>query len=292
MKIATVSYHGNVRAGIIGDDGHGLAIELFRADTTLPWALENKDLKHREREAPAPLRSMQLLPPVPNPGKLLCLAGNYREHIIESGFTAPETDDVLTQQVFLKPATCLIGDGADIPIRANNVAVGWEVELAVVIGRGGRDISARDALDHVFGYTILNDISERKLNSRIEKRKKREFDVFFDWLAGKWFDGFAPCGPWIVTADEIPNPHDLGIRLFVNEELRQQSTTGAMLFDIPAQIEYASSITRLEPGDIISTGTPAGAGLGSGSKALKDGDEVVCEIDRIGTLRNRVKASA
>ena len=123
------------------------------------------------------------------------------------------------------------------------MAVGWEVELAVIIGRGGRNIRAADALDHVFGYTVLNDISERKLNSRVENRRKREADGFFDWLAGKWFDGFAPCGPWIVTADEIPDPHTLGIRLFVNGELRQESSTGAMLFDVPAQIEYISSIT-------------------------------------------------
>ena len=161
----------------------------------------------------------------------------------------------------------------------------------MIIGSGGRNIPAADALGHVFGYTILNDISERKLNSRLENRRKREADGFFDWLAGKWFDGFAPCGPWIVTSDEIGDPHTLDIRLFVTGELRQESSTGAMLFDVPAQIEYISSITRLEAGDIIATGTPARAGLGVGSKALKDGDEVVCEIDRIGSLRNRVKAA-
>ena len=234
--------------------------------------------------------AVRLLPPVPRPGKLLCLAGNYREHITESGFVAPEHDDIITPQVFLKPSSCLIADSAPIPITKNNIAVGWEVELAVVIGREGRDISRAKALDYVFGYTVLNDVSERKLNSKIENRRKREFDAFFDWLGGKWFDGFAPCGPAIVTADEVPNPHALGIRLWVNGELRQESNTGAMLFDIPAQIEYISSITRLEPGDIIATGTPAGAGLGSGAKVLKDGDEVVCEIEGIGRLRNTVRA--
>ena len=292
MRIATVNYHGSVRSGIVSGGGHEHLIELFGAATDLRAEIGKSQLANIEREPPVPMRSLPLLPPVPNPGKLLCLAGNYREHIIESGFNAPESDDIVTQQVFLKPATCLIGDGDEIPIGSNNVAVGWEVELAVVIGSGGRNIPAADALNHVFGYTILNDISERKLNSKLENRKKRELDVFFDWLAGKWFDGFAPCGPWIVTADEIPEPHNLGIRLLVNGELRQESNTGDMIFDIPALIEYASSITRLEPGDIISTGTPAGAGLGSGSKALKDGDEVVCEIDRIGTLRNRVRATA
>jgi 2-keto-4-pentenoate hydratase/2-oxohepta-3-ene-1,7-dioic acid hydratase in catechol pathway len=292
MKISTVDYHGRIRSGIVKDGPEGHQIEFFVGDSDPPWAFGPGELENVGRERAMPLSSFRVLPPVPKPGKLLCLAGNYREHIVESGYAAPEMEDVLTQQVFLKPSTCLIGDGAEIPIGANNVAVGWEVELAVVIGRGGRDIAANDALDHVFGYTILNDISERKLNSRLTNRKKRELDVFFDWLAGKWFDGFAPCGPWIVTADEIPDPHNLGIRLFVNGELRQEAITRAMIFDIPAQIEYASSITRLEPGDIISTGTPAGAGLGSGSKALKNGDEVVCEIDSIGTLRNRVREAA
>jgi 2-keto-4-pentenoate hydratase/2-oxohepta-3-ene-1,7-dioic acid hydratase in catechol pathway len=233
----------------------------------------------------------RLLPPVPRPGKLLCLAGNYREHITESGFALPAQTDVITPQVFLKPSSCLIPHEAAIPLKKNNVAVGWEVELAVVIGREGRDIPRERTLDYVFGYTILNDISERKLNSRIENRHRREFDIFFDWLGGKWFDGFAPCGPWIVTADEVPDPHSLGIRLWVNGELRQESNTGAMMFDIPAQIEYISSITRLEPGDIIATGTPAGAGLGSGAKALGPGDDVVCEIEGIGKLRNTVAAA-
>jgi 2-keto-4-pentenoate hydratase/2-oxohepta-3-ene-1,7-dioic acid hydratase in catechol pathway len=292
MRIATVNYHGSARYGVVSGSPHEPLIELFSGGTGLLSAIGEQNFATATREAPFPLRSMPSLPPIPNPGKILCLAGNYREHIVESGFAAPETEDVITQQVFLKPSTCLIGSGTEIPIGPENVAVGWEVELAVVIGRGGRNIPASDALNHVFGYTILNDISERKLNSRLANRKKREFDAFFDWLAGKWFDGFAPCGPWIVTADEIPNPHDLGIRLWVNGELRQESNTGAMIFDIPAQIEYASSITRLEPGDILSTGTPAGAGLGSGSKILQDGDELVCEIDRIGTLRNRVKAAA
>src|SRR6478672_2934439 len=278
MKISTVDYHGRTRSGIVKDGPEGCQIEFFVMDSDPPWAVGPGELENVGRERAAQLSSFRVLPPIPKPGKLLCLAGNYREHIVESGYAAPEMEDVLTQQVFLKPSTCLIGDGAEIPIAANNVAVGWEVELAVVIGRGGRNIAAKDALDHVFGYTILNDISERKLNSRLTNRKKRELDVFFDWLAGKWFDGFAPCGPWIVTANEIPDPHNLGIRLFVNGELRQEANTRAMIFDIPAQIEYASSITRLEPGDIISTGTPAGAGLGSGSKALKNGDEVVCEI--------------
>jgi 2-keto-4-pentenoate hydratase/2-oxohepta-3-ene-1,7-dioic acid hydratase in catechol pathway len=231
---------------------------------------------------------IQLGPPLSRPGKLLCLAGNYREHIVESGFAAVTEQDVLTPQLFLKPATCLIGDGAEVALSPANVRVGWEVELAVVIGRTARDVRPEAAMDHVFGYTILNDLSERALNSRLQGRRLRERDPFFDWLAGKWFDGFAPCGPWIVTADEIPNPHALDIRLRVNGELRQQGSTADMIFDIPAVIAAASAIMTLEPGDIIATGTPAGAGLGTGESSLRAGDHVVCEIDRIGTLRSTI----
>jgi 2-keto-4-pentenoate hydratase/2-oxohepta-3-ene-1,7-dioic acid hydratase in catechol pathway len=145
-----------------------------------------------------------------------------------------------------------------------------------------------DAYSHVFGYMILNDISERRFNSKIESRRKREFDPFFDWLAGKWFDSFAPCGPWIITSDEIPDPHNLEIRLWVNGQLRQLGNTGDMIFRISKLISYISSIMTLEPGDIISTGTPAGAGIG-GENLLRDGDEIVCEIEKIGRLENKVR---
>jgi 2-keto-4-pentenoate hydratase/2-oxohepta-3-ene-1,7-dioic acid hydratase in catechol pathway len=239
-------------------------------------------------EARLDIKSTKLDAPLDRPGKIVCLAGNYRAHIVESGFVAPDQSDVITQQLFLKPASALTGDGDAILIRKNNVSVGWETELAVVIGRRGRDIEAGAAYDHVFGYTILNDVSERRLNSRVENRRRREMDGFLDWLAGKWFDTFAPCGPWIVTADEIPDPHDLEIKLTLNGELRQQGNTRDMIFSIPEQIAYVSSIMTLEPGDIISTGTPVGAGVG-GRASLRDGDELICEIEGIGSLRNRVR---
>lgn len=235
------------------------------------------------------LDEAKLAAPLERPGKLICLAGNYGEHIKESGFIAPQQTDVITQQLFLKPSTSIIGDDDEILIGRNNVRVGWETELAVVIGKRGRHISSSDAIDHVFGYTILNDVSERGLNSKIENRRQREMDRFLDWLAGKWFDTFAPCGPWIVTADEVPDPHNLEIRLTVNGELRQQGNTLDMLFRIPEQIAYASSIMTLEPGDIISTGTPAGAGIGGRDTSLHDGDTLICEIEKIGKLKNRVR---
>jgi 2-keto-4-pentenoate hydratase/2-oxohepta-3-ene-1,7-dioic acid hydratase in catechol pathway len=234
--------------------------------------------------------SLKFEAPLARPGKIICLAGNYRAHIVESGFVAPKESAVITQQLFLKPATAIIGDGDDIMIGGQNDTVGWETELAVVIGKRGRDIEPDDAYEHVFGYTILNDVSERRLNASLENRSKREMDGFFDWLAGKWFDGFAPSGPWIVTADEIEDPHNLEIKLTVNGSIRQQGSTSDMIFRIPDQISYISSIMTLEPGDIISTGTPVGAGIG-GAASLHHGDELVCEIERVGKLRNKVRSN-
>jgi 2-keto-4-pentenoate hydratase/2-oxohepta-3-ene-1,7-dioic acid hydratase in catechol pathway len=266
-------------------------IELIRT-----WPREREQWRSIVAFAPSCARRSRkdviLAPPVQRPGKILCLAGNYREHIVESGFAPVSEQDAITPQMFLKPPTCLIGDGAEVTLSSANVRVGWEVELAVVIGRAARAVPPESAMDHVFGYTILNDLSERGLNSRLDRRKVRERDPFFDWLAGKWFDGFAPCGPWIVTADEIPDPHALGLRLSVNGELRQEGRTTDMIFDIPALIAEASAIMTLEPGDIIATGTPAGAGLGTGDSFLRDGDQVVCAIDAIGELRTAIRRSA
>jgi 2-keto-4-pentenoate hydratase/2-oxohepta-3-ene-1,7-dioic acid hydratase in catechol pathway len=245
-------------------------------------------LKSRATTSPN-LNDVKLVQPIERPGKIICLAGNYREHITESGFLAPESTDVITQQLFLKPSSALIGDGDEIVVGKNNVKVGWETELAVVIGKRGKNIPIETAFEHVFGYTIVNDVSERGLNSIIENRRKREMDGFLDWLAGKWFDTFAPCGPWIVTKDEVDDPHNLDIKLTINGELRQHGNTRDMIFRIPEQVAYASSIMTLEPGDIISTGTPAGAGVGGTSTSLQDGDELVCEIEQIGALKNTVR---
>jgi 2-keto-4-pentenoate hydratase/2-oxohepta-3-ene-1,7-dioic acid hydratase in catechol pathway len=226
----------------------------------------------------APLRDVR---------KLLALAGNYRKHIVEGGFTAPAEEKVLTPQVFWKPPTAINAPGGAIALRAGNVFLDWEVELAVIIGKGGRDIAAAGAMSHVFGYTIINDISERQFNARIENRNQREFDPFFDWLAGKWFDGSAPLGPEIVTADEIPDPHNLPIRLFVNGEKMQESNTSFMIFRIPEVIAYVSAILTLEPGDVIAMGTPEGVGFARGRK-LAAGDVMRAEIDGLGALETPV----
>jgi 2-keto-4-pentenoate hydratase/2-oxohepta-3-ene-1,7-dioic acid hydratase in catechol pathway len=314
MKIAVFKHNGARRIGIApagsGDEvidtvAASQLLKLGRSDLThdmlsLLWSssepygeyaqLKQTIVRNDDALAKARLniKDLKLEAPISRPGKIICLAGNYRDHIVESGFIAPATSDVITQQLFLKPSTAIIGDGENILISSPNHTVGWETELAVVIGKRGKNIRAENAYDHIFGYTILNDVSERRLNSEVENRTKREMDGFFDWLAGKWFDGFAPSGPWIVTADEIDDPHSLNIRLTVNGEVRQQGNTRDMIFRIPEQVAYISSIMTLEPGDIISTGTPVGAGVG-GTAALSDGDEMICEIERIGTLRNKVR---
>ena len=305
MRLAAFEADSERRIGVVSEDDPDLLIDLSSAAGVpldlMAVAGGGDSMRRALARASAPaaastnravrIGDVRLRPPLSQPGKLLCLAGNFRKHIAESGYEVPAEADVITPQFFLKPVTTLTGPRDDVPITRENVSVGWEVELAVVIGRRGRRIPASAAMDHVFGYTVLNDLSERALHSRIPGRRVRENDRFFDWLAGKWFDGFAPCGPWIVTADEIADPHALGMRLWVNGELRQEGSTSEMIFRIPEIVEWASSIMTLEPGDIISTGTPVGAGIG-GTAVLADGDEIVSEIDRVGRLVNRVRRRA
>ncbi|MEO8649874.1 MAG: fumarylacetoacetate hydrolase family protein [Acidobacteriota bacterium] len=300
MRLASFKIGQKRAAGlVIGQPATRIAdlTDILAGQTDLIPVIENPEKfslvssinEHNFKGEIFDLASVGLLPPIARPGKIICLAGNYTEHISESGYKAPQDNSVFTQQLFLKPSTSLIGCGAVIELGSQNVRVGWETELAVVIGKGGRNIPASSALEHVFGYTVLNDISERGLNSQVPNRHRREMDEFCDWLAGKWFDGFAPCGPWIVTSDEVKHPHELTIRFFLNGEERQHGSTLDMIFDIPSQIEYISSIMTLEAGDIISTGTPAGAGVGDKRTTLADGDELVSEIERIGKLINTVR---
>lgn len=220
--------------------------------------------------------------PIRSVPKLLALAGNYRKHVAESGFSGPNKG-VWTPQIFWKPNTSILEPGGTVALRPNNVFFDWEAELAVIIGRRGKDVSIPEAMSYVFGYTIVNDLSERKFNTQIENRDKREFDPFFDWLMGKWFDGSAPLGPEIVTADEISDPHNLPIRLSLNGESMQNSNTSAMIFRIPETIAAISSVLTLEPGDVIAMGTPEGVGIARG-RALRAGDHLRAEIEGLGAL--------
>ena len=235
------------------------------------------------------LADVQLLVPLPRPNKLFLLAGNYAKHIEEGGGIAAERAETFPS-VFMKPPTTTLtnpGEAIRIP-SVNPVSTDYELELAVVIGRGGKGISEADALDHVAGYTVINDISDRKFRPN-PGRKQRDKDGFFDWLHGKWHDSFCPCGPCVVSADAIADPQQLSLQLKVNGELRQDSSTAAQIFPVAGVIEFISSFVTLEPGDIISTGTPDGVGNTTGTY-LKPGDQIEASISSIGTLRTPVEA--
>lgn len=234
-----------------------------------------------------PLDELKLLAPIPNPRNLLLLAANYGEHIEEGGGTAPAETDLMTPRIFTKPISTLVGHREAVVLPKGHVSVDWEVELAVIIGAEGDNIAEADAWDHVFGYTVLNDISERKFYAG-ERTLPSPWDGFFDWLNGKWHDTFAPCGPYIVTKDAVGDPHDLGIRLWLNGEIMQDSTTRNMIHKIPRLVAFASRLMTLTPGDIIATGTPAGVGASQGL-SLKAGDTLLCEIEGIGQLENPVR---
>jgi 2-keto-4-pentenoate hydratase/2-oxohepta-3-ene-1,7-dioic acid hydratase in catechol pathway len=280
-------------------------VRFFAEDGTVHLGLREadkvRDLGVREPLRPiskkliasAPLLSaegLRLDAPIRSVPKLLALAGNYRKHVEKSGFSGPDKGK-WTPQIFWKPSTSILEPGGKVPVRANNVFFDWEVELAVVIGRRAKDVPVADAMSCVFGYTIINDLSERKFNAQIENRDKREFDPFFDWLVGKWFDGSAPLGPEIVTADEISDPHNLKISLSLNGECMQDSNTSHMIFRIPETIAAISSVLTLEPGDVIAMGTPEGIGFARG-RALRAGDHLRAEIEGLGALDTFVTEDA
>lgn len=232
---------------------------------------------------------VELLVPVPRPNKLFLLAGNYNEHIQEGGGKATERDETFPY-VFMKPPTTTLTDpGKPVKIPAISPgAIDWELELAVVIGERVKGIKEADALSVVAGYTVINDISNRKFRPN-PQRKQRDKDAFFDWLHGKWHDSFCPLGPCVTSADAIADPQRLAMRLSVNGQTKQDASTAQQIFPVAAVIEFVSAIVTLEPGDIISTGTPAGVGSATGT-FLKPGDRIEATIDGIGTLVSPVVA--
>ncbi|MEQ8767261.1 MAG: fumarylacetoacetate hydrolase family protein [Planctomycetota bacterium] len=220
--------------------------------------------------------SLRVLAPIPRPGKILAVGLNYRDHCEEQGKTPPERP-----MFFAKVASSVIAHGEVIRIDEKVTRqVDHEVELGVVIGRGGRSIPAEWALEHVAGYTIVNDVSARDL-----QKADRQ------WTRAKGLDTFCPMGPWLVTSDEIDDPHRLAVRCLVNGEERQRSNTRHLVHGIPQLIAAASAAMTLEPGDVISTGTPGGVGVYRQPPVfLKPGDIVTCEIEGIGELTNPVGA--
>ncbi len=222
-----------------------------------------------------PLEQVKLHAPISNPPRVFAIGLNYRDHAIESGMAIPTTP-----VVFFKLTTSVIGPGDAIVLPKNSTQPDYEAEFAFVIGKGGYRIPAAAWRDHVYGYTIVNDVSAR--------------DVQFSstqWSMSKSFPTFCPLGPAIVTADEIADPHQLGISLSIDGETLQNSNTRELVFKIPDLIEYLSSITPLLPGDIISTGTPPGVGLGRNPKRwLKPGETVTVSVEGLGSLTNPVIA--
>ncbi|MEM8951642.1 MAG: fumarylacetoacetate hydrolase family protein [Pseudomonadota bacterium] len=312
MRLATIEGKERPEAAVILEDGS--ALPLSRAAEALSGqlqpglkaALASGDLQTLIEAAPSPrdlattidaalddgrladaiepAASIKLLAPLPHPRKnVFCVGRNYLEHIAEGERAQNKTIGVTEHPVFFtKPRTAVVGPGASVPIFPHvSENIDYEVELAVVIGKPGRDIAPSEAMEHVFGYTILNDVTARDV-------QRRHGGQYFK---GKSLDGSCPLGPIIVTADELADPTRLGIRLSVNGEMRQDGITADMIFDIPALIASLSEGLTLEPGDIIATGTPSGVGYAMDPPVfLKDGDVVICEIDGIGRLENPVQA--
>ena len=223
-----------------------------------------------------PVSRAKLLAPIQRPRKnIVCMGRNYAEHAREGGVAPPEVP-----VFFTKPPTTVIGPEAPVTYHRATQALDYEVELAVVLGRRGRDIPAAKALDYVFGYTVINDVTARDLQRRHQQ-----------WFKGKSLDTFAPLGPWIVHRSAIPDPQRLRLVMRVNGEVRQNSTTANMLFSVAQLIESLSAGMTIEPGDIMATGTPEGVGMGfNPPKWLHVGDTVEAEVENIGVLRNYIVA--
>jgi len=279
MKLATFdSGDGDAHVGIVAGDG---LIDLSRALPGLPRDMAGlmaawPDAEHvlqnvASQPAHHKISDIHLLAPVPRPPKILAIGLNYADHIAESGQTTPER-----QIWFSKLSSAVNGPFDPIQIPRVSSAVDYEAELVAIIGRRCRHVTKADAPGAVFGYCAGNDVSVRDWQFHSSQ-----------WLLGKSFDSHAPIGPWIVTADELRDPHVLGLRTWVNDELRQNANTSGMIFDCFAQIATLTTAFTLEPGDIISTGTPSGVGVMQG-KFLVPGDVVRIEIDGIGRLENPI----
>jgi len=252
------------------------------------WVAGHRDVISSVALDPA---TVELLVPIPRPNKLLLLAGNYAEHVVERGGVAAERAETFPYVFMKPPSTTLTNPGVAIRLPAvSPTAIDWELELGVVIGRRAKNVSESDALAVVAGYTVINDISNRRYRPNPE-RKLRERDKFFDWMHGKWHDGFCPCGPALVSADAVPDPQALSMSLHVNGREHQHGSTASMVFPVAAIIAFISQMMTLEPGDIISTGTPSGVGSATNT-FLAPGDRIEARIEGIGTLVTPVVAES
>ncbi len=303
MRLVTLLIDGAPRAGVVLANGKvldlaeagrdapgsaGAALRTASLQAIIEAGPEALDLVRTLADTADPSAQHQpgdhaTLAPLPSPAKnVFCVGRNYAEHIAEGDRAQNQKVGVTEHPVFFtKPRTAVIGPGAAIPLFPHvSTSIDYEVELALVIGKRGRDIRPEDVFDHILGYTIINDISARDI-------QRRHGGQYFK---GKGLDGSCPMGPCIVTADEIGDPQDLKISLTVNGETRQDSTTALMIFDIPTLIASLSAGMTLEPGDILATGTPSGVGYAMDPpRFLADGDVVVCSIENIGKLENHCR---
>jgi 2-keto-4-pentenoate hydratase/2-oxohepta-3-ene-1,7-dioic acid hydratase in catechol pathway len=232
-----------------------------------------------------PFDSVRLLAPIPDPTKVIALAGNFSEHIKEAGLALGLSESPRKTTVprpFLMPPTVIIGPDEQIPWPVYSEQIDYEIELAVVIDRKCKCVEPNEALDYVAGYTIANDVSARSVTFA-KNRTKRPWDEFYDWLNGKWADGFLPMGPYLLTADEIDDVQNLDMTLTVNGRVRQSANTSQMIYPVADIVSFLSHIMTLEPADIIATGTPAGVAMATG-KFLQPADIIECKIEKLGTL--------
>ncbi len=244
----------------------------------------------KSRVKGSPLARTRLLAPVLYPGAIFCAGANYRDHMLEMARVSGNPPEKDPHEVGLKPwhfiktsRASVVGPGVRVPLPAFSQKVDWEVELAAVIGRPARNVSVDDALRYVAGYTIANDLSARDVGRRPHVADGSPFKM--DWLSQKCFEGSCPLGPWITPASEIPDPQKLAMKLWVNDELMQDSHTSEMIFTTAEQIAHLSTRVTLQPGDLVLTGTPAGVGMGRG-RFLRAGETVRLWIEGIGELSN------
>jgi 2-keto-4-pentenoate hydratase/2-oxohepta-3-ene-1,7-dioic acid hydratase in catechol pathway len=278
-------------AGATGEQRYGSVMAILadwdRARGVFSAFAAKAEPGHAGALDPANLR---LLAPIPMPGAIYCAGANYRDHVLEMARAQniqPEPDPHtlgLKAWHFIKSSRCVAAPNAVIPLPAHSKKVDWEAELGAVIGRPAKNVPLQRALDVVAGYTIGNDLSARDVSRRAGISDTSPFK--FDWVGQKCFDGACPLGPWIVPAEDIPDPHKLKIELTVNGVTKQSSNTSELIFNISEQIAHLSERITLHPGDVILTGTPAGVGAGRG-EFLKAGDEVRITIEHVGELVNR-----
>jgi 2-keto-4-pentenoate hydratase/2-oxohepta-3-ene-1,7-dioic acid hydratase in catechol pathway len=278
MRLATFEYGGRRQAGavsgenVIGLEAAGFPDLLSVLQGGAEALVKVAGLVARQpSDGTFALASVKVCAPIPNPPKILCMGLNYRDHANEAKLDIPKVP-----VIFPKYNNTISGHGDAIVLPKNSRKPDYEAEFAFVIGKGGRHIEAGNWRQHVFGYMNANDVSARDFQIAVSQ-----------WTMGKNFDTFAPMGPWIVTADEIEDPHNLDIRLTLNGEQMQSSNTRELIFKIPETIEFLSSVMTLETGDIVLTGTPAGVGFGrKPPRWLAAGDEVVVSVEGLGELRN------